>query len=138
MVVPKDGEQYADTIKRAIQHYHSLSDEEQKSQIEKESAHPVEKTAETLAAAGGIGLAGPAILAAAGDVVPGGAGYQVARNFVMQRLAAGTPTLFGEEAAKATLKRLAVKAAGKMVTGGLIVGGGAILHDLWEEMFGGK
>jgi hypothetical protein len=136
-VVPKEGEEYQDTMKRAIQHFKSLSEQEQQGQLARESSRPVEKVAKT--AVGGAAVTAGTLAALTGVAELGSIAapsLEAAKSYVMSRLAAATPQLFGEEAAKETLKRIAVKAAGKMLSGGAMVGGAAIVHHVWEELFG--
>ena len=63
VIVPKDGESFSDTVKRAIQYHKSLTPEQQQDAMQREVATMPEKTAETLGAAAGIGVLGPAALA---------------------------------------------------------------------------
>jgi hypothetical protein len=68
IIVPKEGESFSDTVKRAIQYHQSLTPEQQKDAMNREMAHPVRKVAKTLGVAAGIGVAGPAALAGAGEI----------------------------------------------------------------------
>jgi hypothetical protein len=68
VIVPKDGENFADTMKRAVQHYQSLSPEQRQAAIDKEVKTMPGKAATTLAAAPIIGAAGTAGGAAINEV----------------------------------------------------------------------
>lgn len=68
VIVPKDGESFADTMKRAVEYHKSLTPEQQQAAINKEVATMPKKTAETLGAAATIGAVGPAVLAIPGEV----------------------------------------------------------------------
>jgi hypothetical protein len=63
VIVPKEGESFQDTVKRATDYHKSLTPEQQKAAIGKESATIPKKTAETLGAAAAIGAGGAAALA---------------------------------------------------------------------------
>jgi hypothetical protein len=69
VIVPKDGENFTDTMKRAVAHHQSMSPEERKTAYDKEVATMPAKTAQTLAAAASAGLVGPAALAAPGEAM---------------------------------------------------------------------
>ena len=69
VIVPKDGESFADTMKRAVQYHQSLTPERRQAAINKEVATMPKKTAQTLGAAATIGVAGPAALATTGEAV---------------------------------------------------------------------
>jgi len=69
VIVPKEGEDFSDTIKRAVAYNKSLTPQQRQAAIDKEAATIPEKANEVSAAAAGIGLAGPALLAAPGEVV---------------------------------------------------------------------
>lgn len=66
-IVPKDGEEFPDTLKRAVARWKGLSPEQRQDQMSRETSHPAAKAAKTLAVAAGLGLAGPAALAGAGE-----------------------------------------------------------------------
>ena len=71
VIVPKNGESFADTMKRAVQYHNSLTPEQRQAAIDKETATMPKKTAQTLGAAATIGaVAGstPAIAAVGSDV----------------------------------------------------------------------
>ncbi len=68
VIVPKDGESFADTMKRAVAYHNSLTPEQRQAAINKEVATMPRKTAETLGAAATIGAVGPAVLAIPGEV----------------------------------------------------------------------
>jgi hypothetical protein len=63
VIVPKEGESFQDTMKRAVEYHKSLTPEQQKAAIGKEAATIPKKTAETLGAAAAIGAGGAAALA---------------------------------------------------------------------------
>jgi hypothetical protein len=60
VIVPKDGESFADTMKRAVQYHKSLTPQQQQAAIDKETATIPAKAAQTLGAAATIGVVGPA------------------------------------------------------------------------------
>ncbi|MGO8794541.1 MAG: hypothetical protein ACLQLC_06940 [Candidatus Sulfotelmatobacter sp.] len=68
VIVPKDGESFADTMKRAVAYHKSLTPAQQQAAIDKEVATMPRKTAQTLGAAATIGVVGPAMLAAPGEI----------------------------------------------------------------------
>lgn len=68
VIVPKDGESFADTMKRAVQYHKSLPPAQQQAAIDKEVATMPKKTAQTLGAAATIGVVGPAALAIPGEI----------------------------------------------------------------------
>lgn len=68
VIVPKDGESFSDTVKRAVAHQESLTPEQQQAAIDKEVTTMPRKTAQTLGAAATIGAVGPALLAAPGEI----------------------------------------------------------------------
>jgi len=68
VIVPKDGESFADTLKRAVAYHNSLTSKQQKAALDAEAATMPKKTTETLGAAATIGAVGPAALAIPGEV----------------------------------------------------------------------
>ena len=68
VIVPKDGESFADTMKRAVTYHKSLTPEQQQAAIDAETKTIPKKTAETLGAAATIGAVGPALFAAPGEI----------------------------------------------------------------------
>jgi len=68
VIVPKDGESFADTMKRAVAYHKSLTPAQQQAAIDKEVATMPKKTAQTLGAAATIGVVGPAMFAAPGEL----------------------------------------------------------------------
>jgi hypothetical protein len=68
VIVPKDGESFSDTLKRAVAYHKSLTPAQQQAAIDKETATMPTKTAQTLGAAATIGTVGPALLAAPGEI----------------------------------------------------------------------
>jgi hypothetical protein len=75
VIVPKDGESFADTLKRAVAYHNSLTPEQKQTALNAEAATMPKKAAQTLGAAAGIGVAGPALLAVPGEIA--GAGENV-------------------------------------------------------------
>jgi hypothetical protein len=71
VIVPKDGESFQDTMKRAVQYHQSLTPEQRKAAINAETATIPKKAAQTIAAAPAIGAVGTAALAAPGEIVQG-------------------------------------------------------------------
>jgi hypothetical protein len=67
VIVPKEGESFADTMKRAIQYHDSLTPEQRQAAINKEVGTMPKKAAEALGGAAVAGIAGPAALAGAGE-----------------------------------------------------------------------
>lgn len=132
VIVPKDGEAFADTLKRAVAYHKSLTPEQQQAALDAETKTMPKKAAQTLGAAATIGVVGPALLATAGE-----AGL-AAKNFVLKQLAAQTPELFGHEAVKETLKRYALEGVKKAMTGAAWAGGAELLHSIWDDVFGPK
>jgi hypothetical protein len=68
VIVPKDGESFTDTLKRAVAYHKSLTPEQQKAALDAETKTIPKKTAQTLGAAATIGVVGPAMLAAPGEL----------------------------------------------------------------------
>jgi hypothetical protein len=68
VIVPKDGESYLDTIKRAVAHSNSMTAEQHQAAFDKETATMPGKAATVLAAAPVMGFGGAAALSAAGGV----------------------------------------------------------------------
>lgn len=74
VIVPKDGEEFADTMKRATQHGKLLVDHQGNltaqgnDEFNREESTMPEKTGETLGAAATIGVAGPAALAVPNEI----------------------------------------------------------------------
>lgn len=68
VIVPKDGEGFADTMKRAVQYHQSLTPEQRQAAINKEVATMPNKAAQSLGAAATAGVVGPAALAVPGEV----------------------------------------------------------------------
>lgn len=87
VVVPKDGESYADTVQRAITRAKQNPDAVS-ADIAKEAtaSNLASKSAETLGAAAGIGVAGPAILAAPGEGVAAIKAIPGATEAILQHL----------------------------------------------------
>lgn len=71
VIVPKEGESYADTIKRAVDHYKKMPPSELQDRINRETSMRslAPKVATTLAAAPAIGAGGSAILSLPGEVL---------------------------------------------------------------------
>jgi hypothetical protein len=68
VIVPKDGEMFSDTLKRAVAYHNSLTPEQRQAALDAETRTMPKKTAQTLAAAATIGTVGPALLAAPGEI----------------------------------------------------------------------
>jgi hypothetical protein len=71
VIVPKDGESFSDTMKRAVAYHKSLTPEQQQAALDAEAETMPKKTAQTLGAAATIGLVGPAALATPGELAAG-------------------------------------------------------------------
>ena len=71
VIVPKDGEAFADTLKRAVAYHKSLTPEQQQAALDAETKTMPKKAAQTLGAAATIGVVGPALLAAPGEIAAG-------------------------------------------------------------------
>jgi hypothetical protein len=123
VVVPKDGENFSDTVKRAVSRQNALSPQQKQTEIDREAATIPAKTAQTLAGAAAIGVAGPAALAAPGEVVSAIRAMPGATEAVLQHL---------EEHAAATAKAYPnlVSLAGKL---GIPTGIGALLVYLAKQ-----
>lgn len=96
--------------------------------------HLAKDTAEG-AATGAVPVALAAGLPAL-TAVPEAAG--LAKNYILKKLAEESPTLFGHEAVKETLKRYALEGVKKAMAGGLYMGGAEILHSIWDDVLGSK
>lgn len=146
VIAPKEGEGYLDTVKRAIVHSQTMSPEEREASLNRETSNLGAKVAGTMGDATAMGFGGAALLALTADTpealkeiaTRAPAAYQTARTFIYHSLAKATPELFGEAAAKETLKRMAVTAATKAIGFGVGGAGAAIGYKIWEEMFGKK
>ncbi len=68
VIVPKDGESFSDTVKRAVAYHKSLTPEQQQAALNAEAKTAPKKAAQTLGAAATIGAVGPALLAAPGEI----------------------------------------------------------------------
>jgi hypothetical protein len=68
VIVPKDGESFQDTMKRAVQYHQSLTPEQRKAAINAETATIPKKAAQTIAAAPAIGFGGTAALAVPNEI----------------------------------------------------------------------
>jgi hypothetical protein len=66
------------------------------------------------------------------------AAFDAAKTFVLKQLAAQSPELFGHEAVKATLKKMAMEGLVRTAQGAAWAGGAEVLHSIWEDMFGKK
>lgn len=135
VIVPKEGESFSDTMKRAVQYHNSLTPEQRQAAIDKETATMPKKTAQTLGAAATIGAVGPAVMALPGEAVEAAG---LAKNYILKQLAAQSPELFGHEAVKETLKRYALEGVRKAATGAAWAGGAELLHSIWDDVFGKK
>jgi hypothetical protein len=68
VIVPKDGESFSDTLKRAVAYHNSLTPEQRQAALDAETRTMPKKVAQTLGAAATIGTVGPALLAAPGEI----------------------------------------------------------------------
>ena len=68
VIVPKDGESFSDTLKRAVAYHKSLTPEQQQAALDAEAKTMPKKTIQTLGAAATIGAVGPAMMALPGEV----------------------------------------------------------------------
>lgn len=68
VIVPKEGEAFADTLKRAVAHHNSMTPEQQQAALNAEEKTIPTKAAQTLGAAAATGVAGPALLAVPGEI----------------------------------------------------------------------
>ena len=68
VIVPKEGESFSDTMKRAVQYHQSLTPEQRKAAINAETTTIPKKAAQTLAVAPAIGAGGTAALALPNEV----------------------------------------------------------------------
>jgi hypothetical protein len=127
VIVPKEDESFADTMKRAAAQGRKTTPE----QINAELRTAPGKAATVLAAAPVIGAAG--VTAA---MTPEALG--AAKNAILKHLAEQSPELFGHEAVKETLKNYAMEGAKKALTGAAWAGGAELLHSIWDDVFGKK
>lgn len=89
VIVPKDGESFADTLKRAVAYHKSLTPEQQHAALSAETKTIPAKTAQTLAGAATAGVVGPAALAIPGEIAgavsggtePGLQTFEAAKSF---------------------------------------------------------
>src|SRR5580698_7238396 len=68
VIVPKDGESFSDTVKRAVAYHKSLTPEQQKAALDAEAKTAPKKAIQTLGAAATIGAVGPAVMAPPGEI----------------------------------------------------------------------
>jgi hypothetical protein len=68
VIVPKDGESFADTMKRAVAYHKSLTTAQQQAALDAEAKTAPKKALQTLGAAATIGAVGPAVMALPGEV----------------------------------------------------------------------
>jgi hypothetical protein len=68
VIVPKDGESFADTMKRAVAYHKSLTPAQQQAALDAEAKTAPKKALQTLGAAATIGAVGPAVMALPGEV----------------------------------------------------------------------
>lgn len=68
VIVPKNGELFSDTLRRAVAYHNSLTPEQRKAALDAETKTMPKKVAQTLGAAATIGTVGPALLAAPGEI----------------------------------------------------------------------
>jgi hypothetical protein len=129
VIVPKDGESFTDTVNRAITHQKSMTPQQQQTAIDAEMKTAPKKAAETLAASAGIGIGGPAALAALGE--GGSALYELAVNHLAGSVLPGMEGV----AARAKLLEMAPKVLEAATKLGI---GTAGIHYLWKAALGGK
>jgi hypothetical protein len=70
VIVPKDGESFADTLKRAVAYHKSLTPEQQQAALDAEAKTMPKKTVQTLGAAATIGAVGPAAPGELAEALP--------------------------------------------------------------------
>jgi len=68
VIVPKDGESFSDTVKRAVAYHKSLTPEQQQAALDAEAKTAPKKAIQTLGAAATIGAVGPAVMALPGEI----------------------------------------------------------------------
>jgi len=100
VIVPKDGESFSDTVQRAVAQQKGMTPQQRQDAINKETATMPAKAAQTLGAAAGIGVAGPALLAAPGELT----------ELAIKHLAGNVLPGMEEAAARAKLAEIAPKA----------------------------
>ena len=127
VIVPKDGENFADTMRRAAAQGQRTTPE----QIQAEEKTMPGKAATVLAAAPAIGATG-----VSAAMLPETIG--AAKNVILKHLAEQSPELFGHEAVKETLRKYAMEGARKALTGATWAGGAELLHSIWDDVFGKK
>lgn len=129
VIVPKEGESFQDTMKRAAQYGSTVTQKD----INEEGATAPKKVAQSLGAAAGIGVAGPALLAGAGEAA------SALGDVAIKHLAGNVlPGLEGE-AAKQTLMQAVPKAIEFAESlGKLGIGAGGAAYLLKTLMGGGK
>jgi hypothetical protein len=131
VIVPKDGESFQDTVKRAVARNRSLSPQHLQNSIDKEMATAPEKVLETLGAAAGIGVAAPALLAAPMEVYSAiGTGLKV----LPAALEAGAKGVSEWAAANP----VAAKAIWYTLKAGIKAAGFGAGVSIVEKMMGGK
>lgn len=140
VIVPKDGESYADTVQRAIARAKQNPDAVQ-ADIAKEATpkNLATKSAETLGAAAGIGVMGPATLAAVGEAGAAASDYalkvigSLPKEGAVSWLEQHGSGLLGMAARHPEVMKLAARLGIDAAT--LLLGGKA-LHSM--GVFGGK
>ncbi len=68
VIVPKEGESFSDTMKRAVAYHKSLTPAQQQAALDAEAKTAPKKALQTLGAAATIGAVGPAVMALPGEV----------------------------------------------------------------------
>jgi len=124
VIVPKEGEEFADTMKRAREYGKTLT----QADLDKETATMPKKVAETLIAAPAIGAGGAALLTGAGDL--GGLGAEYLEYFGK----AGA-TKIAEMVAE---HPVAAKLLAKVLIHGTQGAGAAVSYSLIKSLLGGK
>jgi hypothetical protein len=125
VIVPKDGESFADTMQRAAQYGKTVTP----SQVNEELATAPAKVAQTLGAAAGIGVGGTAALAVPGEVA----------DIALKHLAGNVLPEMEYEPAKQTLIQALPRVAQFAETmGKLGIGAGGLTYLVKSLMGDGK
>jgi len=139
-LLQKPDESYPDFMKRAVAHGKTVTDEQMKDeayQPKKIVDAAVVRPAE-IAGASAVGMTALNEIATAASMAP--EALEGVKNFALKKLAEESPELFGHEAVKATLKKIALATMTRAVQGTAIGGGIALGHKvlggIWDELFG--
>lgn len=93
--------------------------------------HSVQYGVGSAAAVGGTTALASAVAAAPEAIA-------ATKNFILKQLAEQSPELFGHEAVKATLKKMAMEGLARTAKGAAWAGGAEVLHSIWDDVFGSK